>query len=265
MFLCEQIGADHPVVTRTLAADVLSRARYDDAQLTALAAVFARVGPLEAEKLLSAFGKTQNADVGRALVDALGRSPALASIRPETIATKFARFPEDVRAEAGRLSQRLEQSAATQRQRLESLLSSVSGGDIKRGQAVFNSPKAACVSCHAIGYLGGKVGPDLTRIGQVRTERDLLEAILYPSASFVRSYEPVVVATQDGRVFSGLTTRDAADELILATGPNQEARIPRDQIEEIRPGTVSVMPAGLDQQMTPRELADLLAFLKACR
>jgi hypothetical protein len=40
-----------------------------------------------------------------------------------------------------------------------------------------------------MGYLGGKVGPDLTSVGQIRTERDLLEAVVYPSASFVRSYE----------------------------------------------------------------------------
>jgi len=59
--------------------------------------------------------------------------------------------------------------------------------------------------------------------------------------------------------------RDAPDEVLLATGPNQEARIARDEIEEIRASTVSVMPAGLDQQLTPRDLADLVAFLRACR
>ena len=39
----------------------------------------------------------------------------------------------------------------------------------------------------------------------------------------------------------------------------------RDQVEQVAPGTVSVMPAGLDRQLTPGELADLIAFLKACR
>jgi putative heme-binding domain-containing protein len=121
------------------------------------------------------------------------------------------------------------------------------------------------VACHAIGYIGGKVGPDLTRIGQVRTERDLLEAILFPIASFVRSYEPVIVATRDGRVISGVPRKDAPDEVILATGPDEEARIARADIEEMRAGTTSIMPAGLDQQLTPRDLVDLVTFLKACR
>src|SRR5262249_25866721 len=106
---------------------------------------------------------------------------------------------------------------------------------------------------------------DLTRIGQLRTERDLLESIVFPSASFVRSYEPVLVATKDGKVHNGVIRKDAPDEVVLATGADQFVRIAREDIEEMQPGKVSIMPAGLDQQLTPRELADLVAFLKACK
>ena len=58
--------------------------------------------------------------------------------------------------------------AAKQKAHLEELLTGVAGGDIRRGQAIFNGTKASCSACHAIGYLGGRVGPDLTSIGQVR-------------------------------------------------------------------------------------------------
>jgi len=134
-----------------------------------------------------------------------------------------------------------------------------------RGQAIFNSPKAACASCHAIGYLGGQVGPDLTSIGQIRTERDLLESIVYPSASFVRSYEPVLVITKSGEPHNGVLRQDAADEILLATGPGTEVRIARADIAEMRPGSVSVMPGGLDEQLSRQELADLVAFLKGTK
>ena len=149
--------------------------------------------------------------------------------------------------------------------RLEELLPKLQAGDVRRGQAIFNSTKAACSSCHAIGYLGGDLGPDLTRIGQVRTERDLLEGILFPSASFVRSYEPVIVTTRDGEEYSGVLRKDAADEVILATGPGAQVRVARSDITASRSGKVSVMPQGLDQQLTLQELADLLSFLKATR
>jgi len=138
-------------------------------------------------------------------------------------------------------------------------------GDIRRGQAIFNDPKTACASCHKIGYVGGNVGPDLTRISEARTERDLLESIVYPSASLVRSYEPMVVATKSGEEYSGVVRRDAADEVLLATGPNTEVRIARSDIAEMRPGTVSIMPQGLDEQLSRQELADLLAFLKGTK
>jgi len=127
---------------------------------------------------------------------------------------------------------------------------------------VFNGAKAACASCHAIGYLGGNIGPDLTNIGTVRTERDLLEAILYPSVSFVRSYEPIIVATKSGDEYSGVLRKDGTDEIVLATGVNVEVSIARQDIAELRPGNVSVMPQGLDVQLSRQEMADLLAFLK---
>ena len=130
---------------------------------------------------------------------------------------------------------------------------------------MFNSQKAACFTCHAIGYLGGKLGPDLTHIGKIRTERDLLESIVFPSASFVRGYEPVVVTMKDGRVFNGIIRKDTADEVVLATGATQEERISREEIDDLRPSQVSVMPAGFEQQVTPQELADLIAFLRACK
>ena len=114
------------------------------------------------------------------------------------------------------------------------LAESLKDGDVRRGQKVFNGEKAACASCHAIGYLGGTSGPDLTRIGQVRTEHDLLESIVYPSITFVRSYEPMLVVAQTGEVLSGYLRKDAPDEVVLVTGPDKEARIPREDIVEMK-------------------------------
>src|SRR5207245_4528047 len=129
----------------------------------------------------------------------------------------------------------LNADASKQRARLEQLLAAMHGGDIRRGHAVFHSTKAACAACHAIGYLGGTIGPDLTHIGKIRSERDLLESIVFPSASFVRSYEPWVVATKSGKLYNGILRKDAPDEVVLATGANEEARIAREHSEEMQP------------------------------
>jgi len=264
-FLRDNLDPDRPVSNRLAAADVLAIARLTTDQLRSLADDVKTAGPLEVGRLLAAYGQTSEEPVGLALVAALDQSPALAGLRPEALRPRLERFGATVQRQAEALYAKLDAEIAKQRAGLEPLLASLTDGDSRRGQVVFNGNKAACATCHAIGYLGGRVGPDLTKVGAVRSARDLLEAIVLPSASFVRSFEPVVVATKDGRTFSGLLRKDAADEVVLTTAADQEARIARGDVEAIRPGTVSVMPAGLDKQLTREELADLLAFLKACR
>jgi putative membrane-bound dehydrogenase-like protein len=265
-FLIDQINPDRPVAARTTAADVLARARLAPGQLDRLSVALESAGPLEADRLLTAFDQSTDEALGLKVIDVLSRSRALTSLRIDALKAHLAKYGPAVRSRAEeRLYSRLNADAARQKAQLEQMMGALTAGDIRRGQLVFHSDKAACFSCHAIGYRGGNVGPDLTKIGSVRSDRDLLESILFPSASLVRSFEPIAVATQDGKVYNGLIRGENADELILATGANQEARIARREIEEMRPSTVSVMPAGLDQQLTPQELADLVAFLRACR
>src|SRR5262249_8992348 len=195
--------------------------------------------------------------LGLKLVKTLAESAALSSLRIDALKAHLAKYGPAVQKQAEALYARLNVDAAKQKAQLEQLLATLSAGDVRRGQLIFHSEKAACYSCHAIGYRGGNVGPDLTRIGSVRSDRDLLESIVFPTASFVGGLERTAGATQDGKLYNGLIRGETADELILATGVNQEARIVRREIEEMRPSTVSVMPAGLDQQLTPQELADL--------
>jgi putative heme-binding domain-containing protein len=253
------------VRVRGNAAAILARAALTVPQRDQLTKSLSSVGPLELPRLLSAFDGSTDEALGLKLVAALERSPALSSLRAEMLQPRLTNFPSSVQTAGERLLATLRVDAAAQSQKINLLLSELKDGDVRRGQALFNSAKAACSTCHAIGYLGGNLGPDLTRIGQVRTERDLLEAVVYPSASFVRSYEPVVVSTRDGEHHTGILRRDAPDELVLATGPGAEVRLDRKAVAEVQPGTLSLMPQGLDEQLTRQELADLIAFLKATR
>jgi putative membrane-bound dehydrogenase-like protein len=264
-FLLDHLGTDVAVVERSAAADVLARTDLDPRRMLELADRMGGLGPMEAGRLLAAFEARPDAESGLRLVATLKDAPALSGLRIDALRSMLAKQDREVQEAGQALLAALDVDEPARKARLESLMKDIGTGDIRRGQAVFQSSKAACTACHAIGYLGGKVGPDLTRIGQVRAERDLLEAIVYPSASFVRSYEPIVVALSDGRVLSGVQLADSPTELVLATGASERVRIPRAEIDEVRPGAVSVMPAGLDQQLTPRDLADLVAFLRACK
>jgi putative membrane-bound dehydrogenase-like protein len=250
---------------KILATEALARGRLTADQLLSLTNVVAQAGPIELDRLLPLFAQNNADNIGQALLDALAQNPARQSFRPDLIRPAFASLSAALKESVEKLLADLHQDAAAQRAELGRLLPRLANGDIRRGQAVFHSTKAACNACHAIGYVGGRVGPDLSSIGKVRSDRDLLEAILFPSASLVRSYESVEVVRTDGRSHNGVIRGDTGGEITLATGPNQELRISRSEIETIQPSTISVMPAGLDKQISEQELADLLAFLRSRR
>jgi putative membrane-bound dehydrogenase-like protein len=264
-FLSAQLRPDNAPGLRGAAADVLSHAKLTSEQLLNLTGAFGTIGPMEVDRLLEAYAQSTDEKVGQHLIAVLTKSPIRSSLRIDAIKQRVGKYPASVQKQAEELYALVDVDHAKQMAHLEKLLAATKNGDVRRGQAVFHGAKGACFSCHQVGYRGGNVGPDLTRIGAIRSERDLLESIVFPSASFVRGYEPVVVATKDGRSHNGLLRKDAPDEILLVIAADKEERIPRSEIEAIEPSKVSVMPAGLDQQLTVQELADLVAFLKACK
>jgi putative heme-binding domain-containing protein len=138
----------------------------------------------------------------------------------------------------------------------------VNGGDPVAGQKVFRTGRIACTTCHTVKGDGGQVGPDLTKIGAIRNGRDLLEAIIYPSASFARGYRSYSVVTGSGKVHTGLIERQSSNELVLKTRDLKQLRIPTSEIDELVESPVSIMPKGLETVLTENELRDLLAYLQ---
>lgn len=264
-FLARCVAPEQPPLLRNAAAAVLARARLTDDQLLGVAELLKTAGPMELATLLGAFERTKSEPVGLALVDALAAAKNLPGLRADMLAAGLAKFPPSVQQRGEALAKQIGSESAAQKAKLHDLLANLPSGDIRRGQAVYRSEKTACASCHAIGHMGGKIGPDLTRIGQVRTEADLLESIVFPSRTFVRSYEPVTIIARDGEIYSGVIKNESADSVHLVSGPTAEQHIPRAHIAEMRPGQLSIMPAGLDQSLDQQELADLVAFLKSLK
>jgi putative membrane-bound dehydrogenase-like protein len=264
-FILTNINSTNPWAIRNNAATVLGRAKLDRDQLLNLSNAIRNAGPAELTKLLTPFQTCEDEVVGISLVNNLKAAKAISSLRSEVLKEKMEKFPKAVQEKAVELFNMLGADAVKQKEHIDWLLSQLPQGDIRRGQAIFNNPKVACSSCHAIGYLGGHVGPDLTSVGTIRAKRDLLESVVYPSASFVRSFEPMIVRTKTGDDYNGVVRKDSADEVILVTGPETEVHIPRSDITEMHQGTVSIMPQGLDRQLSMQELADLVAFLKNTR
>ncbi len=268
-FLLDNLAQNADAQQRAVVLKALRSARLKRGQVEPLISTIGgeatTLTPADVETVLLIASGYADSSLGEQLLEALKASPHLRGMTPDTVGRYLKPFGPQVVQQAADILQRARLDNSQQAMELEQRLSSLKAGDVRRGQAVFNSAKVNCASCHSIGYLGGKLGPDLTKIGAIRNQRDLLEAILYPSASFVRSYEPFLVLTTDGEAVSGLLRKNAADEVVIAKDAKTEVRIPRDQIDEIQAGRVSIMPDGLIRQLSEQELADLLAFLQACK
>jgi putative heme-binding domain-containing protein len=89
----------------------------------------------------------------------------------------------------------------------------------------------------------------------------LLEAIVDPSAKIHPDYASSVIETSSGRVVQGISRRLNDAEIEVATSQTETVRLRLDEIEEQKPSPTSLMPAGLNERLTPREMADLIAHL----
>ncbi|MFT4547359.1 MAG: putative membrane-bound dehydrogenase-like protein [Verrucomicrobiales bacterium] len=156
-------------------------------------------------------------------------------------------------------------SLARQEARIKKLAALLPMGDSARGGELFhNATKSRCLTCHVMGLRGVKFGPDLTGIGSIRSERDLLEAIVYPSSSIARNYEMVSVRTKAGES-GGLILREAVDQLVLSPAPGVEDAIFLRDIKAAKYSNISLMPPLADGLLKPGEIADLVAYLKAAK
>jgi putative heme-binding domain-containing protein len=265
-FLRAQLDPERPPLVRLEAATALGSAPLEAAQLATLTDVLGDLGAFEMPRLLTAFERSSEPVVGRRLVTALERAPGLRNLTADALRQTFRTYPEGVRRSAEPLIRRLEVDDETMKSRLAELEPGLQGGDDRRGRELFFGNKAACATCHTIRSEGGKVGPDLSTIGAIRSGRDLLVAIVFPSAGFARGFEPYVVATRDGRVLpAGVVKRETADAIWLVAGDQAEVRVAKADIERIVPSRVSIMPQGLDAPLSRRELSDLIAFLRSLK
>jgi putative heme-binding domain-containing protein len=130
-------------------------------------------------------------------------------------------------------------------------------GDPHRGIAVFNK---LCGQCHKIHGQGQEVGPDITLNGRSSYDQ-LLSNVFDPSLVIGASYQARTVRTFDGLVIAGLLVEDGEQRVVLKVQGGKLEAIARDDVEAIKVSELSLMPEGVEKQLSPQEIADLFAFI----
>lgn len=133
-------------------------------------------------------------------------------------------------------------------------------GNAAHGELIFRRAELNCQKCHAVSGAGGKVGPDLMSVGSSAQVDYLVDSILDPNKNVKEGYQSLVVATDEGKVLTGIKVRETDTDLLLRDVEDREFAIPLKSIEELKSGT-SLMPVGLVDKLTRSELIDLVRFM----
>jgi|SRR5579862_260171 len=133
-------------------------------------------------------------------------------------------------------------------------------GNPAAGEAVFWG-KAGCGGCHSIRGRGGKLGPDLTNAGAMRSLPQLRQDILDPDAGGAAGYRAVKVLLRNGATLQGVARNYTNYSLQLQDADGNLHLLAAADIQEMTMATGSPMPKDYEKRLAARELEDLLAYL----
>ena len=105
------------------------------------------------------------------------------------------------------------------------------------------------------------VGPDLSDVRN-RSREALLYDILDPNRKLEPRFTDYSVVDDEGRVFNGLIVSETPEHIILKQAEGKQQIIPRGKIDLLKASGKSLMPEGVEKEITIQQMADLLKFLK---
>lgn len=147
--------------------------------------------------------------------------------------------------------------------RYRSLLTdqAVASAAATQGRLVF---KKTCAPCHKMYGEGGVIGPELT--GSNRANVDyLLGNILDPSGEIQDDYKMVVITTRDGRTYVGNVAKETERQLTLRIVGQDAVAINKSEIQTREMTPVSMMPQGLLETLSEKEIKELFAYMKTVK
>ncbi|MDG3002677.1 PVC-type heme-binding CxxCH protein [Paludisphaera mucosa] len=269
------VGLSGPERTLEALPPLLDARQPSEVQLAALRALGEQAGPAVAERVLEQWKATspsarrEAAEVLfsriewiNALLDAV-EAKKLATAEIDPLRLKQLREHPDsaIRGRAARLFG----SADAPRERaavIAAFRPALDGeGDREKGRAVYLK---TCATCHRAEGQGVEVGPDLATVA-ARSPEDVLTHVLDPNREVAANYLNYNVATVDGRVISGIIASESTAALVLKRAEGVAEVVPRDQIEQIASTGISLMPEGLEKDLTSADFKDLIAFVRSIR
>jgi putative heme-binding domain-containing protein len=251
-------------------SNLISNRQPQDVQAAALVTLSKFSDPTIAETLLAAwpgmsprlraeatevlFSRTERL---RALLDAAEKQTvSLADLDPARLTTLEEHPDAKIRDRAAGMLSKIK--LGKRNDVVEAYRSSLSAsGDISRGRQVFQK---ICAACHRQEGVGHEIGPSLAGFRN-RGAEAILVNVLDPNREVNPQFINYVLITRDGLSLTGLIASETANSVTLKRADDATDTVQRGDIDELRASGLSIMPEGMEKQIDPQTMADLLAYL----
>ncbi len=131
-------------------------------------------------------------------------------------------------------------------------------GDTARGGKVF---ARACATCHRLGDVGHVVGPDLASVGD-KSPQGLLISVFDPNRVVEARYINYLAYMKNGQTFAGVVASETGNSVTLTEPDGKQPVLLRTNLEELISTGKSLMPDGLEKDLTHQDMADLIAVIR---
>ncbi len=280
------LDANSPVDRRVAAIGSLTLGSYSQVARTLGELIDSRQPQAVAIAAMETLGRFPDRDVAHTIVDAwLGLTPRLRGTATEALFARSDRLSilldavedeairesqldpariqfllkhrdQQIRERASRL---FSQQNATGRDKAITAYRGVlkMAGDISKGKTIF---KKVCAQCHRLEGVGHDLGLPLATV-KSKGKEGILQHILAPNSNINPQYVNYVVVTDAGRAITGMIAAETANSITLKRAEGESDTVLRDQIDELVDTGMSIMPEGLEKQLSKQDIADLLAYL----
>jgi putative heme-binding domain-containing protein len=136
-----------------------------------------------------------------------------------------------------------------------------SKGNAARGESIYRRENLQCVACHAIGEVGGVIGPNLVSIGASAPVDYLIESLLEPSKKIKEGYHTNLITLKNGDSYAGGILSETDSEVVVRDLTGKHNRVAKSDIVSQTISPVSLMPVGLTMQLREDEFVDLVRFM----
>ena len=136
-------------------------------------------------------------------------------------------------------------------------------GDAAQGRELFRAQ--SCINCHT--FANGQLpkGPHLVDIGKRYKKEELIESIVQPNKKIAQGFDTWAFVTTEGKIFTGFVVLESAETVTIRQNDGLSKELLQDDIDERVKQETSMMPKGIAGNLTPEQLADLIAYLQTLR